>query len=472
MTKQTLRNWLIAAGAVGLAALGFFFYNSSTQAADQSLYETESASRGSLVASVGATGTVRAGQTATLTWQTTGRVETVKAVIGQTVKQDETLASLEQTSLPQNIILAEADLVSAQKNLDNVLTSSLALAQAEQSLANALQALDDAQDDVDKLTYRRASDDDIAKTQAEIDLANLEVTRAQENYKRYQNKPDGDSQKAEALLALTQARQNFDNKVATLNWYTSDYSELDAQTYRAAYAVAQAQVEDARREVERLQNGPTPEDVAAAQARVAAAQATLSQAALTAPFDGIVTAAEPQSGDMVKAGQTAFRVDDLSRLLVDLEISEVDINSVAEGQAVRLSFDAVQNKEYNGVVVSVNQAGNAASGAVNFTVTVELTDPDALIRPGMTAAVTITVREVQDALLVPNRAVRVLEGVRVVYVLENGNLLPREIRLGATSDAYSEVVGGELQEGEQIVLNPPAASLQPAPGGGMMNRVR
>lgn len=457
--------WVVLAlAATGAAA--FFWFNGRTQAADGTTYQTEVARRGTLTASVGATGTVRAGQTAILTWQTGGRVEAVNVVIGQAVVQDEVLASLAQTSLSQNIILAEADLVNAQKNLDDLLNSTLAQAKAEQDLANALQALDDAQKNVNKISYDRASDDLIEKTEAELDLAKLQVSRAEDAYKMVQNRPDGDSLKAQALLNLSNARLNRDNLIAKLNWYKGAYSELDAQKYRAALAVAEAQVADARREIERLKDGPNPDDIAAAKARVAAAQATLNQAKILAPFDGVVTAVEPQPGDMVTAGKVAFRVDDLSRLLVDVQISEVDINSVAVGQPVTLAFDAVQGKTYNGEIVKINGVGDSTSGAVNFTVTVELTDADELVKPGMTAAVTIQVKEVKDALLVPNRAVRVVEGQRVVYILKDGVLTPVAVRLGASSDSVSEVVGGDLQEGDTIVLNPPSNAFGPGSGGG------
>lgn len=231
---------VLALAAVGAAA--FFWFNGRTQAADGNTYQTETVRRGTLTASVGATGTVRAGQSALLTWQTGGRVEVVKVVIGQAVSQDEVLASLAQTSLSQGIILAEADLVNAQKNLDDLLNSTLARAKAEQDLANALQALEDAQKNVDKVSYDRASADLIKQTQAEIDLAKLQVSRAEDAYKVVQNRPDGDSLKAQALLNLSNARLKRDNLIAKLNWYKGSYSELDAQKYRAALAVAEAQV--------------------------------------------------------------------------------------------------------------------------------------------------------------------------------------------------------------------------------------
>jgi len=111
--------------------------------------------RGNLVATIGATGTVRAKQSAVLSWQVNGTVDTVNVKVGDNVPVDFVMAFLEKTSLPQSIIMAEADLSNAQTTLDNLLNSNSALAQAEQDLANAKQAVEDAQKDVTKLHYRR-----------------------------------------------------------------------------------------------------------------------------------------------------------------------------------------------------------------------------------------------------------------------------------------------------------------------------
>ena len=75
----------------------------------------------------------------------------------------------------------------------------------------------------------------------------------------------------------------------------------------------------------------------------------------------------------------------------------------------------------------------------------------------MTAAVNIVVNELDDVLLVPNRAVRIEDGDRVVYIMQNNDLESIAIVLGATSDVNSEVIDGELKEGDLIVLNPPLA---------------
>jgi HlyD family secretion protein len=197
-----------------------------------------------------------------------------------------------------------------------------------------------------------------------------------------------------------------------------------------------------------------------------AAQATVNQAFIEAPFDGEITVVDVKSGDQVQPGTLAFRVDDLSRLLVDIDVSEVDINQIKEGQQVTMSFDAIQASEYHGEVVEVALVGNNIAGVVNFTVTVELDDPDEQVRPGMTSAVNIVIEQIDEAMLIPNRAVRVVEGERVVYILNNGQLEPVQVTLGASSDLYSQVVDGELSAGDTIVLNPPSTLLQGGPMGG------
>jgi HlyD family secretion protein len=198
---------------------------------------------------------------------------------------------------------------------------------------------------------------------------------------------------------------------------------------------------------------------------VDAAQATVNMARITAPFDGTVTEADSLPGDQVAAGATAFRLDNLDSLLVDVQVSEVDINSVKVGQPVMLTFDAILGTEYHGEVVEVAQAGAATQGVVNFTVTVEITDADENVKPGMTAAVNIVVQEVKDAILIPNRAVRIVDGQRVVYLLINGQPVKKELRLGVSSDTASVVAVGDVKPGDVVILNPPT-NAQFGPGGG------
>ena len=412
------RRFLIILLIVAVVASAFIYVRGS-RAETTTQFQTATIERGNLTATIGATGTVRAKQTAVLIWQAAGTVESVNVNVGDAVSADDQLASLLKTSLPQSVIMAEADLVDAQKTLDELLTS-------ETSQAEAVIALREAQE-----AYDRA-----ANWRKEL---NGRIHIKQIVYKKFRNR---------TIPILKEFR-----------------GYADAETIAKAdedVALAKAKLDDAQRTLDNLTNGNSPE-IMAAQARVDAAQATLNLARITAPFAGTVTESHSLSGDQVSAGATAFRLDNLSSLFVDVEVSEVDINSVSLNQTVSLSFDAILDKDYNGKVVQVAKAGNDVNGVVSFTVTVELTDADEQVKPGMTAAVNITVREMQDVLLVPNRAVRLVDGSRVVYLLVDNQPVKTEISLGSSSDTTSVIASGEINEGDVVILNPP---IEFGPGGG------
>jgi len=166
------------------------------------------------------------------------------------------------------------------------------------------------------------------------------------------------------------------------------------------------------------------------------------------------------------------KLDDLSHLFVDVDISEVDISQVKVGQAVSMTFDALPDQEFTGIVTDIASYGASVNGAVNFTVTVEIQNPSAEIKPGMTAAITITVDQITDALLIPSRAVRTVDGQRVVYVLRNDLPVSVNITLGASANNYSQIVQGEISEGELIILNPPSGGFFPAGGAGGSGGIR
>jgi HlyD family secretion protein len=414
MKKISKKTWVILAVIVVVIIGAFVVINGRAQSSVAELYQTAEIERGNLIATVGATGTVRSNQSALLNWQTNGTVEKVNVVVGDRVSKDLVLASLESTSLSQAIILAQADLVSAEKALEDLLQSGTAAAQAQIDLRNASDGLEKAQDYRDSLDEPYEFDQIVYITVGGKRVPSLKKVKVDEA---------DDETKAEADESL---------------------------------ALAQAQYDDALRAWQRVADGPNKADVAAAQARVDAAQATLDMAYLKAPFEGTVTDINVLPGDQVSAGSPGFRLDDFSRLLVDVELSEIDINSVVLGQSVSLSFDAILDHEYAGEVIEVGQIGNEVQGAVNFTVTVELTDADELVRPGMTAAVNIVVKEIKDAILIPNRAVRLVDGERVVYLLKDGFPEMVEIRLGASDGGVSILASNSIEAGDLVILNPPS----------------
>jgi HlyD family secretion protein len=408
------RTWIII-GVVGVILLIAIFANMGGE--EPALFQTEAAGRGDLAATVGATGTVRAQQSAILLWSTTGTVGAVNVDVGSSVSRGDVLASLDKQSLNQSVILAEADLASAEKALEDLINSDTARAQAARDLDAAEAAYEKA------YNYRKSLEGRITITETYLDHGVPKVR------------------------------------------YTKGYA--DKETIADAdekLALAEAQLNDAKRAYERVEGGVDSADVAAAEARVNAAKATLAQALILAPFDGTVTQASPTIGDQVSPSTVAFRLDDLSNLLVDVQVSEVDINNVKIGQGATLTFDAILDKEYHGEVVEVGQAGDTIQGVVNFTVTVKLTDADEAVKPGMTAAVNVVVDEVKDAILIPNRAVRLVAGERVIYLLVNNEPVEVKVTLGSSSDTHSVLADGDVKEGDLIILNPP--SVNGGPFGG------
>ncbi|HEY3312165.1 MAG TPA: efflux RND transporter periplasmic adaptor subunit [Anaerolineales bacterium] len=455
--KSTSRKYWLIAALVLLVAAGAFIRLYLSHNAGQTSYQTSAAARGKLTASVGASGTIRAKRSVELNWNTSGRVESVLFGLGERVSADQVLAALATGSVPRNILLAQADLVTANQNLDTLLRSGSNTAQAMQNLADAGQSVKDAQDAYDTLVRKRVSGELISDTSDQIEQARKQLRFQEYIYDLfYAHRADGSTDKSLMIVQLTRSRQNIADLTARYNWYTSQASPITVEKALAALNLAKARQEDARREMDRMKNGPNPDDLAAARARVAAARSIVNQAHIIAPFDGTITQAQPQPGDRVSAGQLAFRLDDLSQLMVDLQISEVDINSVSIGQPVSISLDAVPEKTFQGLISNVDRSTQAGQGGVNFKVSVTITDPDEQVKPGMSAAVTITIKAVEDALLVPNQAVRMLAGQRIVYVLKDNQPVPVNIRLGASANENSQVVGGDLKEGDLIILNPPS----------------
>jgi HlyD family secretion protein len=462
-----MRRWIIAGAGIIIVVLFLMLtrpLGGRSGPTQENEFQTVEATRGSLRATVGASGVVEADQEAILTFQTTGTVDQVLVEVGSTVERGDILVTLEQSSLSAQIILAQADLVAAQDALDALFDTESALAGAELVLAQA-------RDEYEAAVYRRdvlqegnrASGETIAATEANLILAQNEVDRAQDEYSKYSGRPEDDPVRALARSNLAAAREKRDSIQRQLNWYLGYPSDIDQAILDAEVKLALSKLEEAEEEVDQLQSGPDADEIASAQAGVAAAEATLELAQITAPFSGTITAVEVKPGDRVSTNQPAVHLFDLDPLFVQADITEVDINKVQIGQAVILNFDAVLGKQYEGEVVEVGLTGMPVQGIVNFGLKIELKIPGGEIHPGLTAAVNVVVSEIEDALLVPNRAVRVEDGQRVVFVSRGGALEAVPVELGATSESFSEVIGGDLVEGDLIILNPP---VEFEPGGG------
>ncbi|MGD0707472.1 MAG: efflux RND transporter periplasmic adaptor subunit [Anaerolineaceae bacterium] len=451
--------WII--GTVVVVAVVVVAIVFAKPSSTKTTYQTAVLKKGNIANAVSATGSVRAAKTATLQWQTSGEVGTVDVAVGDKVTKDEELATLLQSSLPDKVILAQSDLVTAQQNLANVQNSYTATANAQLALANAKDALDTAKKNVVSTSMVIGDSDQIDQASAEIVLFQETLNTAQDNYNVYVKNHTNDADPtivANLLNALAKAKQKYASASGNLNYEQSHYTASDVAISQANLAVAQAKYDDAERAWELAKNGPSQSDIAAAQAQVDSAQALLNEAHLTAPFDGTVTKVSVAVGDQVSTGTTAIRIDDLSNYLIDLSVSEMDINSVQVGQKATITFDAITGKTYNGTVTSVSKAGESTQNSTYFTVTLQVNDADSQVLPGMTATADIIETEVNNVVLIPNRAVRTVDGKQTVYIERNGQPVAETVTLGTSSGTYSALVSGNVKESDVIILNPSSIS--------------
>jgi HlyD family secretion protein len=440
-----------------LAVVLFLVVNTFISRANAgSEYQTAPVQRGDLIAIVGATGIVEARQTVDLSWQTSGRVENIFFNTNEKVNKGEILAELADNTLPQSVILAQADLVNSKKELDDLINSTTESSQKYQDLLQVEKELRTATDNRNRWNYSSASWDRIYTARSNFIRLEEELKRIEVEFSAVRDLAVDNPEREAVKKAFDDAKLARDKALRELNYILGRPYNREVADDFAAYDVALSKLEDAQREWERVKDGPNADDISAAEARVAAAEATVSLGWIEAPFNGTITMAKPKVGDNVINGAPGFRIDDLSKLYVKVDISEVDINRVQVGQDVDLTFDAVAGRTFQGEVTQVSSVGVDNGRGVDFEVTVIIIDPDDQVRPGMTAAVNIVVSEIKDVLIIPSRAIRLNNGQRVVYLLRDGRLKEVQISTGASSDTEAQVTQGDLAEGELVVLNPPS----------------
>jgi HlyD family secretion protein len=407
--------------------------------------ETEPYQRKTLNANIFGTGTVEPVQTSVLIWSASGTVGDVFVAVGDEVSEDQLLMSLEPNSVSVDILQAEIELINTQNALDDLYENSEAeLAQAKLDLLNAQKELDNIDHLREIMNYQRCSEERIEDLERIRDIAE----------ELYQRIPSGYT-----LQAINTAQAN-------VNYCLADYTEEEIAEAELQVELAETQVARRQERVDLLEEGPDPDQVTILNTQLEIAQSRLDSPHINAPFDGTVTVLEAKQGDVVQVGRQAVRIDDLSRLYLDVQISEVDIPFVKLGQGAQLVFDAYFENTFSGEVVEISPVGSAIQGVVEYNVRIEMLDADDRIKPGMTASVNIVIDEKQDVFVVPNDAIVSIDGQEHVYVERNGSYEAVAVSLGSYSDFYSEVLDADIEEGEQIVLNPPEEITGEMPFGG------
>ena len=240
-------------------------------------------------------------------------------------------------------------------------------------------------------------------------------------------------------------------------------------------------------------------DQDSARAAIAQAEATLKvnrsdleKATIISPIDGVVLTRSAEPGQTVAAAFTApvlfTLAEDLTQMELQVDVDEADVGQVQAGQLASFTVDAYPDATFTAETAQVRYGAETTEGVVTYTTVLRVQNDNLKLRPGMTATSLITVDQRENALLIPNAALRFAplqeaEAQRggglvsmilprppsrrsqprpvanpqakeqQVWVLQNGQLMPVNIVKGLSDGLKTEVVGGGLEAGMEVVTN-------------------
>jgi len=192
-----------------------------------------------------------------------------------------------------------------------------------------------------------------------------------------------------------------------------------------------------------------------AEANAEVAKVQLSYTSIYALTSGVIASVSTQEGETVLAGLAAptfVNIIDLSRLEVQVYVDETDIGKIQTGQEATFTVDTYSDTDFKGRVTAIYPKAVIQDNVVNYIVVVEINDfQDKILRPEMTATVTIYLETRKNVIAVPNKAIIRERGERFVTVIENNSQVSRKIKPGWSDASYTEIIEG-LNEGETVLL--------------------
>lgn len=463
---------------------GWYAYQryQTTQAAAEAgpSYETITISRGSIASTVNATGNIEPQTELSLSFRTTGRVAQVLVMAGQSVVAGQLLATLDTTDLTLALAQAKVSLEISQAQLAKLIappsTNDIAAAQAgvvvaQSGVAGAEAALESAQ-----ASYRQLlvgpTEAQRTVNLAQVRQAEANLKRAQQAYNQVKNQPNiGELPQSSELEQVTVAYE-VAKAQAALTEEGANQAEIAAarnQIVQAEVQLRQAQsnVVTAQNNLQTLLNGADEEDVRVAQAQVRQAQLSqlqaensLSSTQLTASTNGVISQVNVRQGELTGA-LPAIVLTNLDSFHMTVLVDEIDVRQVAVGQVVRISVDALPDRDLNGRVTEIAPVANNVSGVIAYEVTVTPDPSDAPLRAGMSATAIITTAQVDNVILLPNRFIQLDRETdqAFVYKMVNNQPVLQEVELGLRNEQESQILAG-LTDGDSVALVSRSASEQ------------
>jgi HlyD family secretion protein len=285
--------------------------------------------------------------------------------------------------------------------------------------------------------------------------------------------------------AVEQARANVNNAKASLEKAQVGVIDTERTNRRNRELVkdgfvAQADVDSSQTAWEQAAAQKRSAEAALQQAEGAlrVARTNLEYATIRSPVNGIVISRNVDVGQTVAASfqtPTLFSIaEDLTKMQVDTNVDESDIGRAALGQTVTFTVDAWPEKTFTGEVAQVRNSPIVTQNVVTYNVVVRVDNRELLLKPGMTANVSIEVRKFRDVLKIPNAALRyrpavkgaeaesagkrqgdgkgkVAGGQRVHLLGKDGKPVPVPIKSGVSNGSFTVLEEGNLREGDLLV---------------------
>lgn len=406
------RRSIIALAVVLATAATAFFLLRLRSAVSVDVFEARKEPIEEIVTAVSA-GTVKSRREATISAETTGRVERVNVAEGDTVREGEILARLSDPELARQTDAAEAEAV-----------------QVKELLAQAIARREEAE---------RKHRSEAARAESNLRQADQEHGRARELFRG-------------GFLSRSEMEQ-ADTRLANAK---EDVRMAD---------IGEVTVRAADREIESLRARAD-----AAQSSAMALAARKRKLTVAAPFGGIVTKKTLEVGETKQPGAPLFTLADPGDIYIEAPIDESESAKVRTGQKVRLYPDAYLGETFDGVVSEVKPTIEASKEVSRAnTIEVRPVIPPRPLRLGMSVDVEVLTGRKEEALQVPSSAVMEREGQKFVYVVREGKIARVDVGTGISNWDRTEILSG-ISPGDPVVTTLEIKDIHPGTRVGIRAR--
>ncbi|MBI9043881.1 MAG: HlyD family efflux transporter periplasmic adaptor subunit [Anaerolineaceae bacterium] len=348
---------------------------------------------------VAASGIIVPSQTMIISSPMSAKIQSIEVVLGDRVQNGQLLIKLAGEERQAAILEAtNFELLSAELALKTLYNNAESSASAAfLRLANARETLEDAEKHRSWKEFRNGSQSAIDAAKADLILATKALEEAEDAYSGFEDQDENNVHRAAALSMLSGARKAYDYAQANLNYLLAMPNEIDVNKADAELLSAQSELDSAQKDYDLLKNGPDPDAVALAEARIdnAQAQITANQAALEdfalkAPFDATISQVNVVNGEWMLPGQPMMVLADLDNLEVETkDLSERDVPEVHEGQKV-LVFISALDASTEGTVQSISPLADILGGDVIYKTIITLDELPEGLRAGMSVDVSFS----------------------------------------------------------------------------------